>query len=149
MIGKIFRKDKIIQLFLSILVFSIIYSLFDDTSFMGVNLLAETIKSEVLKQEVKKDITEAKIIESMSNNYSLYKEETDIEDEVENIEKEVEREYKIENVNKSIFEKYFNRLYFSVITGCLLGYGDVYPTSLLLKSFVMIQSLLTVIIIIS
>ena len=149
MIGKIFRKDKIIQLFLSIFVFSIIYFLFNDNSFIGVNPLAETIKTEVLKQEVKKDINETKIIESMSNNYSLYKEETDIEDEVENIEKEVEKEYKIENVNKSIFEKYFNRLYFSVITGCLLGYGDVYPTSLLLKLFVMIQSLLTVIIIIS
>ena len=48
-----------------------------------------------------------------------------------------------------VFLKIFNRLYFSVITGCLLGYGDVYPTSLFLKSFVMIQSLLTVIIIIS
>lgn len=149
MIGKIFRKDKIIQLFLSIFVFSIIYFLFDDNNFIGVNPLAETIKTEVLKKEVNKDIDQVKIIESMSNNYSLYKEETDIEDEVENIEKEVENEYKVENVNKSIFEKYFNRLYFSVITGCLLGYGDVYPTSLFLKLFVMIQSLLTVIIIIS
>lgn len=149
MIGKIFRKDKIIQLLLSIFVFSIIYFLFNDNSFIGVNPLAETIKTEVLKNQVKKDINESKIIESMSNNYSLYKEENDIEDEVENIEREVEKDYNIENVNKTIFEKYFNRLYFSVITGCLLGYGDVYPTSLLLKSFVMIQSLLTVIIIIS
>lgn len=149
MIGKIFRKDKIIQLFSSIFLFSIIYFLFDDNSFIGVNPLAETIKTEVLKKEVKKDINDVKIIESISSNYSLYKEDKNIEDEVENIEKEVENEYRIENVNKSIFEKYFNRLYFSVITGCLLGYGDVYPTSLFLKSFVMIQSLLTVIIIIS
>lgn len=149
MINKYFRKDKVFQLFLSIFIFSVIYFLFDDNSFTGVNPLAETIKTELLKNEVKKDINDAKIIESMTSNYSLYKEGNDIEDEVENIEKVVESEYTIDNVNKSIFEKYFNRLYFSVVTGCLLGYGDVYPRSLFLKSFVMIQSLLTIIIIIS
>ena len=69
MIGKIFRKDKIIQLFSSIFLFSIIYFLFDDNSFIGVNPLAETIKTEVLKKEVKKDINDVKIIESIYSNY--------------------------------------------------------------------------------
>tara|TARA_Y100000816_G_C26036282_1_gene542601 strand:- start:175 stop:624 length:450 start_codon:yes stop_codon:yes gene_type:complete len=144
-----FRYNKVLFLLLSILFFSIIYFLFNDDNFMGVNLITETIRKELLKTEVKEDINEVKIIESMSN-YSYYKEDDDeIDKKVENIEKEVEEEYNPENVNKSFFEQYFNRLYFSVITGCLLGYGDIYPRTLFLKFFVMIQSLLTIIIIIS
>ena len=144
-----FRYNKVLFLLLSILFFSIVYFIFNDDNFMGVNLITETIRKELLKTEVKEDINEVKIIESMSN-YSYYKEEDDeIDKKVENIEKEVEKEYNPENVNKTFFEQYFNRLYFSVITGCLLGYGDIYPRTLFLKFFVMIQSLLTIIIIIS
>lgn len=144
-----FRYSKVLFLLLSIFFFSIVYFLFNDDNFMGVNLITETIRKELLKTEVKEDINEVKIIESMSN-YSYYKEEDDeIDKKVENIEKEVEKEYNPENVNKTFFEQYFNRLYFSVITGCLLGYGDIYPRTLFLKFFVMIQSLLTIIIIIS
>lgn len=144
-----FRYNKVLFLLLSILFFSVIYFLFNDDNFMGVNLITETIRKELLKTEVKQDINEVKIIESMSN-YSYYKEDDDeLDKKVENIEKEIEDEYNPENVNKSFFEQYFNRLYFSVITGCLLGYGDIYPRTLLLKLFVMIQSLLTIIIIIS
>ena len=144
-----FRYNKVLFLLLSILFFSVIYFLFNDDNFIGVNLITETIRKELLKTEVKEDINEVKIIESMSN-YSYYKEDDDeIDKKVENIEKEVEEEYNPENVNKSFFEQYFNRLYFSVITGCLLGYGDIYPRTLYLKFFVMIQSLLTIIIIIS
>ena len=144
-----FRYNKVLFLLLSIFFFSIVYFLFNDDNFMGVNLITETIRKELLKTEVKEDINEVKIIESMSN-YSYYKEDDDeIDKKVENIEKEVEEEYNPENVNKSFFEQYFNRLYFSVITGCLLGYGDIYPRTLFLKFFVMIQSLLTIIIIIS
>ena len=144
-----FRYNKVLFLLLSIFLFSIVYFLFNDDNFMGVNLITETIRKELLKTEVKEDINEVKIIESMSN-YSYYKEEDDeIDKKVENIEKEVEKEYNPENVNKTFFEQYFNRLYFSVITGCLLGYGDIYPRTLFLKFFVMIQSLLTIIIIIS
>ena len=144
-----FRYNKVLFLLLSIGIFSIIYFLFNDDNFIGVNLITETIRKELLKTEVKEDINDVKVIESMSN-YSYYKEEDDeIDKKVENIEKEIEKEYDPKNVNKSFFEQYFNRLYFSVITGCLLGYGDIYPRTLFLKFFVMIQSLLTIIIIIS
>ena len=144
-----FRYNKVLCLLLSIGIFSIIYFLFNDDNFIGVNLITETIRKELLKTEVKEDINDVKVIESMSN-YSYYKEADDeIDKKVENIEKEIEKEYDPKNVNKSFFEQYFNRLYFSVITGCLLGYGDIYPRTLFLKFFVMIQSLSTIIIIIS
>ena len=40
---------------------------------------------------------------------------TSSDKKVENIEKEVEKEYNPENVNKTFFEQYFNRLYFSAL----------------------------------
>ena len=71
-----FRYNKVLFLLLSILFFSVIYFLFNDDNFMGVNLITETIRKELLKTEVKQDINEVKIIESMSN-YSYYKEDDD------------------------------------------------------------------------
>tara|TARA_Y100000992_G_C21222421_1_gene471148 strand:- start:440 stop:736 length:297 start_codon:yes stop_codon:yes gene_type:complete len=40
-----------------------------------------------------------------------------------------------------------NKLYFSITTGCLLGYGDIYPITSFLKSIVSLQVLITIIII--
>ena len=61
---------------------------------------------------------------------------------------DIKKEYTSKNVEKSIFQRFFDRLYFSIITGCLLGYGDIYPLTNLCKFFVMLQSLLTIIIIV-
>ena len=61
----------------------------------------------------------------------------------QNIEKVVQTEEdKIET--PSSIQKYFDRLYFSIITACLLGYGDIYPTTNVAKILTAIQSLLTV-----
>ena len=50
---------------------------------------------------------------------------------------------------KKRMEKYFDSLYFSIVTGCLLGYGDVYPLTTKCKFTSMIQALLTIIIIVA
>ena len=42
---------------------------------------------------------------------------------------------------------HFNRIYFSVITGTTLGYGDIYPVSNTLKLLSMVQSISTIILI--
>ena len=47
-------------------------------------------------------------------------------------------------VEPSLFTKYLNRLYFAVVTGCLLGYGDIYPISNISKTLAALQGLLTV-----
>ena len=61
----------------------------------------------------------------------------------QNIEKVVqEEEDRIET--PSLMQNYFDRLYFSIITACLLGYGDIYPTTNITKTLTAIQSLLTV-----
>ena len=47
-------------------------------------------------------------------------------------------------VDPSLFTKYLNRLYFAVVTGCLLGYGDIFPVSNISKTLAALQGLLTV-----
>ena len=56
-------------------------------------------------------------------------------------------ELQAENITPSIFKKFFNRIYFSINTGCLLGYGDIYPISILAKLFAMIQAMITIMLI--
>ena len=58
-----------------------------------------------------------------------------------------EQELDPEQIKPSIFQQLFNRFYFSVITGCLLGYGDIYPVTNISKSCSLLQSLITVILI--
>jgi len=43
-----------------------------------------------------------------------------------------------EEKDKTITDKIFSRLYFTMTTFSTTGYGDIYPTSNILKSFVMI-----------
>ena len=60
-------------------------------------------------------------------------------------EKEVtSQELTLDKIKPPLWQKYFNRLYFAVSSGCLLGYGDVYPISNIAKFFTMIQALITV-----
>jgi hypothetical protein len=146
--------------------FSLIYLLYPDEDFSGVNNIGELIRKEILKQKVLKDIKEQEgNIDSgvefeldelegfrVDNNKiegSMYQPiQTEIKEDVKKIEELVEDEYRPENLQKSIFEQYFSRLYFSIITGCLLGYGDVYPITIRSKFAAMIQALITVIIIV-
>ena len=53
-----------------------------------------------------------------------------------------------DKVEPSIINKYFNRLYFAIVTGCLLGYGDIYPITNISKFVSGLQGLLTVALII-
>ena len=45
---------------------------------------------------------------------------------------------------KDFLDIMFNRFYFAVTTGCLIGYGDIYPITNTSKTLAIIQSLLTV-----
>ena len=43
------------------------------------------------------------------------------------------------NLYPSIYRKWFDRFYFSVVTGITLGFGDIYPNSFKTKAFVIFQ----------
>ena len=148
-----FKFNKIQILFFSMIFFSLIYMLLDDTHFEGVNKFKELVKEEVIKDKV-----QAEIKENFNNIYqdldSYYKSNKIIKEEkkeevIDDAAKEIEKDVKKEElapdkVEPPLYTKYLNRLYFAVITGCLLGYGDIYPVSNISKILAGIQGLLTV-----
>lgn len=50
----------------------------------------------------------------------------------------------VENIDRSISQRLFDRTYFSFTTATLLGYGDIYPVTNICKIVVMIQAFITV-----
>jgi len=123
---------KIIGLFGLIIIFSILYAFLDTSHFQGINPLQDKIKDKIVKRETDDVVKE-------SFEY-VDKDKREIK---QNIEKVVqEEEDRIET--PSLMQNYFDRLYFSIITACLLGYGDIYPTTNITKTLTAIQSLLTV-----
>ena len=152
----------VIFLFLTIF-FTILYTLFDDSNFTGLNKVSEVIKDEIIKEEVKEEVQdeviENKLIprktkvnfegfEPYINSYQIKKEkEKDdaIQDKAIEVDSEIEKEELTKDKIKPTFkDKVFNRLYFSVSTGGLLGYGDVYPNSNYVKTISMLQVLSTI-----
>ena len=93
-----------------------------------------------------KDITnEVEGLQNLENIEENTKEKKAISKAAKQVKEDVAKnEIKIEKIKPSIWQKYYNRLYFSVSTGCLLGYGDVYPITNIGKFLSMAQSLITV-----
>tara|TARA_E500000178_G_scaffold271478_1_gene269524 strand:- start:1735 stop:2178 length:444 start_codon:yes stop_codon:yes gene_type:complete len=146
MLNKFIKRNKIIILFGSMVFFSIIYLFFDDHHFSGVNYFKEKVKEEVLKKKVEKNIQKETEKEGFSKFDDL---EMKIDETVKQAKTEVEeKELTNENMEITIGKQYFKRIYFSVCTGTLLGYGDIYPITYLSKTAVMIQTLITIILII-
>lgn len=161
------NKKKIFILFFLMSIFSIIYTFLDDSNFSGVNKFQETIKDEVIKDKVKQEIIEnysninysfdnydnINYIDGFTDLYETYEnniKEKIIDETTKKTEKEVEKnDLEITSISPSIFIKFLNRLYFSIITGCLLGYGDIYPVSIIAKIIASIQGLTTIALIIS
>lgn len=143
---KLIDKSKRISLILYLMIiFSFIYYIFPDDNFSGMNNISETIKNELLKKKLLNEINK-NIPETFVNYQKVDNTNNPIQNQVLKIEDKVETELVIE---KTRMEKYFDSLYFSIVTGCLLGYGDVYPLTTKCKFTSMIQALLTIIIIVA
>ena len=150
LLKKLFSHEKIIILCLSVVIFTFIYILLDDEHFSGVNIIKETIKKEVIKKKVSKNIS-GETIETMFTQSSLSKKNdpVDVENKLKsatyNVEKDVEEEtITPETIETSILQRVFDRFYFSIQNATLLGYGDIYPVTNVLKTIVIFQSLFTV-----
>lgn len=145
------RKTKIFLLFIFIIFFSLIYMFLDDKHFSGVNFIKETIKKQAIEKEIEKKTKEGPIVnESFFQFEEVGKiDDVDVEKEIDKASKEVDKEIKeedltVENIETSNLQKLFDRFYFSIITSSLLGYGDIFPITNISKSIVMIQSFLTI-----
>lgn len=142
MLKKTGYLNKLLLLFVSMAFFSVIYLFFDDNNFSGVNYIKEKVKEEVLKKKVEKNIKR----ETDKEGYSGFDDlESKIDKTVKQAKVDVEENELIhEKMDVSIGQKFFNRIYFSISTGTLLGYGDIYPVTNLCKMVVMCQTLLTI-----
>lgn len=150
-----FEHPKLNTLLVSIVIFSIVYTLLDDKHFSGVNVVREKIKEEVIKQEIETQVKEPKapasesfVGSSMDNYYGLVKEaelEKTIDEAKEEVKEEVkEEELVAEKIEPSLGQRLFDRTYFSFTSATLLGFGDIYPVTNICKFIVMIQSFITV-----
>ena len=155
-ICQISSKYKLLILLITIFVFAVIYLLYDDTNFSGISTIQETIKEELLKDKIQKEIKETFDNNNLYDKYyndepiikGSKKEEKAIDDTTKKIKNVVkDKEIDVQKVKPSIRQRFFDRLYFSVVTGTTLGYGDIYPTSNSVKLLTMIQTLSTIILI--
>ena len=156
---------KVYVLFVLMFVFSIVYWTLDDVHFAGVNKYQEAVKDEVIKEKAKKELRENFVREQMSIHHGkegfvgLFSYEPSVsgaakEQQIDVATKEIkdvveETELEADQVHPTLYQKLFNRIYFAVITGCLLGYGDIYPVTNTAKSLCMLQGLATVALIVS
>ena len=144
---------KLHLLLFSVVIFGFLYLLLPDENFSGVNIVKETIKQEIIKKKVSKNIEEKEIdgFEFFTPNYQKksFFNQQDINAELDkatlNVRDTVEKEtITPESIDTSLQQKMFDRFYFSVQNATLLGYGDIYPVSNLSKIVVIFQSLLTI-----
>lgn len=152
-------NDKIYTLIVSCLIFTMLYMLLDDNHFSGLNKIQETIKQELLKKEIEPEVEKASAEpfklwnnskNDMISDYEEQQKDIAIEEKTEDVKKDVdEQELKPEQITPNSLQKLFNRLYFSVSTGCLLGFGDIYPITNVSKSMTILQGLFTVSLILS
>lgn len=159
------KPMKIIVFILITFVFTVLYSLFDDSNFTGLNKVSEVIKEEIIKEEVKEEVKDevdedqeilkprkTKVnfegFQMYDNSYKINRElEKDkaIEEKAKEVDTEVEKEELTkEKIKPTLYNKIFNRLYFSICTGGLLGYGDVYPITNYVKILTMMQTFSTI-----
>jgi len=133
---------KIRLLLISIILFSILYLFFDNSHFAGLNPIQDKLKEDEIEEKTEEVKVEAEkdVLEAFYTFVDSKKEpEEKIKDDVEKVA-QTEKE-KIES--PSLFQNLFDRFYFSVITACLVGYGDIYPSTNTMKCIVSLQTFMT------
>ena len=116
----------------------------NDSHFSGINRLEEMIRTEVLQRKIDRGIKKENF--KISSKTSEIRE---IQKKTEEIRTDLENEKVIVNLSKpSLFDRFFKRLYFSFVTGTTLGYGDIFPSSTICKTFTILQLTATILVII-
>ena len=132
------RFQKTIGLVALIVFFTIIYLFLDSSHFQGINPLQDKIKDNIVEKQINNDPT--------LEPFQIFAKEDNKLEVKENVEEVVKEDQK-KIIQPTIFQNFFDRLYFSTTTACLLGYGDIYPATNTLKTLSALQSFLTVILI--
>tara|TARA_B100001175_G_C19513638_1_gene645648 strand:+ start:4843 stop:5184 length:342 start_codon:yes stop_codon:yes gene_type:complete len=111
--------------------------LLNDAHFSGINTLEEMIRDELLQRKIDPIIKE------------------DFKDSLEKEIKEIEEEIDIntdpvitEVTQPTLFSSFFKRLYFSFVTGSTLGYGDIFPNTVLCKTITIVQLITSILLLV-
>ena len=130
-------------LMLQIIIFSFIYMILNDAHFSGINTLEEMIRDELLQRKINP------IIKEQFQNENENKDK--LEKEIQEIEKDIniETDPVIREVTQpSLFSSFFKRLYFSFVTGTTLGYGDIFPNTVLCKTITIVQLITSILLLV-
>jgi len=145
--------NKLILLILSFFIFAFIYLVFcNDSEFGGINLLQDQLKKELVTKYVEK-VKKKEISTYAEEKIADKIKEGDVNPEKDKALKHVV-DPEAKNVNtdvteKSTFQKFYDRFYFTVMTGTTIGYGDIYPISNKVKFLTMAQVMITIYILVS
>jgi hypothetical protein len=127
-------KYKFVYLIFSTLFFSVVYSLIRPRNFHGLNKIQDKIQDVLV--EVETDVIEP---------FASYEDTKQVKQDIKkNVLEEKKKIY-----NPTWGQIYLDSLYFSVITSCLLGYGDIYPITNLSKIIVSFQGFVTLFLILN
>lgn len=140
-------------LMLQILIFSFIYMFLNDSHFSGINTLEEMIREEVLQRKIDPIIEET---ETKEDVYEMFENQSDkiinskkeIKMTAEKVKTDIETGEIDDLIKPTIFDKFFKRLYFSFVTGTTLGYGDIFPNSMICKFVTIMQLISTILLLI-
>ena len=129
--------QRFYYLMLQILIFSFIYMLLNDAHFSGINTLEEMIRDELLQRKI-----DPIIKEEFKDN---------LEKEIKEIEEEIDIDtdpVNTEVTQPTLFSSFFKRLYFSFVTGSTLGYGDIFPNTVLCKTITIVQLITSILLLV-
>lgn len=123
-------------LLFQIIFFCFLYSFLDDSHFSGINKLEEMIRDEVLQRKINPIIKSTEMYENSDEK---------IKKTATQIQKDIKTEVLHDLARPSLFDKFFKRLYFSFVTGTTLGYGDIFPNTVMCKTITIFQLIFTII----
>ena len=130
-------SHKLVLLVLEVILFSFMYYFMSDEEFGGINVVQELIREEIVKRHIEDDI------EGFQTQFNTQQQldsrsQQALEQQSQRVEQDTRQQIK-EVVRAPWWQDYFNRLYFSGVTGTTLGYGDIYPISNRCKVVVLLQ----------
>lgn len=155
-LSKLSRKHialgKVMSIFFTFLLFGVIYTIFcDDYEFGGINLIQDELRKKLVDTYVEK--VKKRDISTIGQSDIANKLHTGEVDTEQDVSLKAEIDTETLNVDKNItkkhiFQEFFDRFYFAVVTGTTLGYGDIYPVSNKVKMLSILQLFTTIYILI-
>lgn len=165
-----------------VVLFSVIYMLFRDEDFSGINNVQNVMKQEMIRRKVQPAVAKADIqtqqkvgemgemgdvrIEKFEGSHSgngsaivdgvspmiatfevAQEKQKSLDSKAEQVAETIEETIQENNLRPPWWIRWFDRLYFSVVTSSTLGYGDIYPEHRGLRGVCMIQIMITIVLI--